>query len=81
MKPGDKVRIVQPRADHSVRFFARVSWTEEREGGTYFGYVPIDPPRGEWGLPASRCGSFGAQWDRHDTSLRPYAAKVEVIPS
>ena len=37
MRKDDIVAITQPRRDHTLRFFARVTWTEEVEGGTYFG--------------------------------------------
>jgi hypothetical protein len=74
---GDTVRITQPRRDHSVRYFARVTWTEEREAGTYFGYVPVDPPPDAWGLRAHEAGSFGANWLRNEP--RPFSPEVLVV--
>lgn len=74
---GDTVRITQPRKDHSYRFFARVTWTEEREAGTYFGYVPVDPPPNAWGLRAHEAGRFGASWLRDDPS--PFSPEVVVL--
>ncbi len=74
---GDLVRITQPRRDHSVRYFARVTWTEEREAGTYFGYVPVDPPPNAWGLRAHEAGAFGASWLRKDPL--PYSPEILVL--
>ncbi len=74
---GDLVRITQPRRDHSYRFFARVTWTEEKEAGTYFGYAPVDPPPGQWGLRAYEAGSFGANWLRDVP--RPFSPDIQVV--
>jgi hypothetical protein len=74
---GDIVRIQQPRRDHSFRFFARVTWTEEKEAGTYFGYVSVDPPPGQWGLRAHEAGRFGASWLRDEP--RPFSPDIRVV--
>jgi len=74
---GDIVRITQPRKDHSYRFFARVTWAREVEGGTYFGYEPVDPPRGQWGEPAHFC-AWGCKVARREPL--PYGPTVEVWP-
>lgn len=73
--PGDLVRITVPRRDHTERRFARVTWTEEREAGTYFGYRPEPPPSGQFGLPAHWCG-WGAAWLRREPL--PFSPTVEV---
>lgn len=75
MRKGDVVRVTRPRQDHTERFFALVMWTDEREAGTYFGYEPLDPPSGQFGLPAHHC-AWGAAWLRAEP--RPYSPTVEV---
>ena len=77
LSTGDIVRITQPRKDHSYRFFAKVTWTEEKEAGTYFGYVPVDPPPGQWGLRAHEAGRFGANWFRDVP--RPFSPEIRVL--
>lgn len=77
LSKGDVVRITQPRRDHSYWFFAKVTWTEEREAGTYFGYEPVEPPPGQWGLRPLQAGRFGANWLRREPS--PFSPEIVVV--
>ncbi len=76
LERGDLVRITQPRKDHTFRFFARVTWTQELAAGTYFGYEPVPPPRGQHGAPLSACAAWGCATLRHEPL--DYSPAVEV---
>jgi hypothetical protein len=78
IRKGQLVRITQPRRDHTVRFFALVRWTKEIDAGTYFGYEPVEPPRGQHGMPRHACAVWGCS-TVHREPL-PYSATVEVWP-
>ena len=77
-RKGDVVSITRLRkGGYTERFFARVTDAEWAEGGLYFGYTPVDPPRGRHGLPRSSCAAWGYETARHVPA--PYGAQVEVV--
>lgn len=78
LEKDDIVRITQPRKDHTCRFFARVTWTKEIEAGTYFGYVPVEPPGGQFGLPRHAAAAWGCSVLRREP--HPFSPTVEVLP-
>lgn len=78
IQKGQLVRITQPRRDRTYRFFAVVRWTEEVDAGTYFGYEPVEPPRGQYGMPRIDCAVWGCDTARREPL--PYSSTVEVWP-
>jgi hypothetical protein len=74
---GSLVRV-RSRTRHEGRvFFAKVTWVERRAEGVYFGWAPVDPPRGHYGLGARDCGSFGATMLRFEP--QPFSPIVDLV--